>query len=511
MSIRTRLEVATRIATADATGSDAVENIPVAGTAGMGMAVAGTASAGMTATGAPGMGIAVAGTASPTTAEPPIDSDYPTTPVPVIARKPFASLCLVLLGFTVFTPTMLAGAQVGTAFSFMGTLGVIALGTIILGAYVTTLGWIGARTGLTTVVMTRYTLGTRGAKFASVLLGGTQIGWYGVIIGTVGTLTAQAFDIQSRWAVVTIMVLASVFMCTTACFGYHGMYWVSAISTPLILALAVWVVFRCLREIGGLAGLMAASPSTSMPVAVGVTTVVGTFVAAGTQAPNWTRFARSGRQAAIACVCGFMVGNTAMLLFGAIGAMTFGEGDFVIILYNLGLVALGLVLMFGNLWKSNADTAYAFGVAGAELASAKSKTPFVIAGSVLGTLFAVFGVAGHLVGFLTVLGVFIPPLGGVVIGDYLAREILGWGGLGIAKLACAVSPSAAPNSDMALPSYPSYRWANIAAYVIASLFAWASSASGIGIAPATGIVVAMGLAMGAAKIGSGWRVHTHTA
>ena len=36
-----------------------------------------------------------------------------------------------------------------------------------------------------------------GCKLASILLGGTQIGWYGVVIGTIGDLTAQALDWES--------------------------------------------------------------------------------------------------------------------------------------------------------------------------------------------------------------------------------------------------------------------------------------------------------------------------
>ena len=107
-----------------------------------------------------------------------------------------------------------------------------------------------------------------------------------------------------------------------------------------------------------------------------------------------------------------------MIFFGATGAITFGQGDFVLVLYQLGLVGWGLVLLFGNLWKSNADTAYAFGVAGAELFRRPSKTPFVVGGSVLGTALALAGVHEHLVDYLVLLGIFIPPLGGVTIGDY---------------------------------------------------------------------------------------------
>jgi cytosine permease len=408
-----------------------------------------------------------------------IDPDYPVTAVPAHARKSFFSVAVVLLGFTVFTPTMLAGAALGPAFTFDGLVLVIALGSLVLGTYVAVMGWIGARTGLTTVVMARYTLGTRGAKLSSVLLGGTQIGWYGVVVGTIGDLTAEALGWDSYGARATVMILTSALMCATAYWGYRGMYWVSLVSTPLILILAFWVLARSLQEVGGFDGLAAVEPTSSMALAVAVTTVVGTFVSAGTQAPNWTRFARRGSHAVWACVIGFFVGNGLMIFFGAVGALTFGEGDFVLVLYQLGLVGWGLVLLFGNLWKSNADTAYAFGVAGAELFNRPRKAPFVIGGSAIATVLALTGVQNHLVDYLVLLGTFIPPLGGVIIGDFLARWRRG------------IPDGYAP---------PALRWPNIAAYAIAAGLAWLSGELGIGIPPVIGILVAVALAAGLSRL-----------
>lgn len=408
-----------------------------------------------------------------------VDPDYPVTPVPGHARKSFFSLAVVLLGFTVFTPTMLAGAELGSAFALRDLLLVILLGSLVLGTYVAILGWIGARTGLTTVVMARYVLGARGGKLASILLGGTQIGWYGVVIGTIGELTAQAFQWDSYAAEAAVMVAASALMCLTACYGYRGMYWVSAVSTPLILLLAFWVLLRSLDEVGGWGGLAALDPDGTMTTAVAITTVVGTFVSAGTQAPNWTRFARTGRDAVIACGIGFLIGNGMMIFLGATGAMTFGEGDFVLVLYQLGLVGWGLFLLFGNLWKSNADTAYAFGVAGAELFAKPSKLPFVVGGSVIGTVLALLGVHNHLVGYLVLLGVFIPPLGGVLIGDYLAR----WRG-GMPEGAVL----------------PSVNVVNMTIYVLASLLAWVASEVEFGVPPVLGVLAAAGLSFAAGRL-----------
>src|SRR5690606_6680937 len=61
-----------------------------------------------------------------------IDPDYPTTPVPSHASKSAFSLAIVLTGFTLFTPTMLAGAPIGADFRFWPVLRALLCGTPVL-------------------------------------------------------------------------------------------------------------------------------------------------------------------------------------------------------------------------------------------------------------------------------------------------------------------------------------------------------------------------------------------
>ena len=158
-----------------------------------------------------------------------------------------------------------------------------------------------------------------------------------------------------------------------------------------------------------------------MSVPVAVTIIVGTFVSGGTQVSNWTRFARSRRQAFVAALLAFLVGNGLMLFFGAVGAIAFGEADFVLVLYNLGLIVWGVIMLVGNIWTTNDNTAYAFSVAGAELTNHPSKRPFVVGGVAVGALLAVTGIYDGLITYLVWLGILIPPLGGVLIGDWWRR------------------------------------------------------------------------------------------
>ncbi len=396
------------------------------------------------------------------------DHDYPLEHVPKSARVSIFSISAVLLGFTFFGPTMLAGAEVGASFTFWPDFFlVLAGGSLILGLYVALLSVIGARTGLTTVLLSRYTLGKAGAKWADIILGGTQIGWYGVTAATMAHLFAQAVGWEEY--IIPLMIFWSILMGITAYFGYKGMEILSYIAVPMILILGTWITFKSVGHVGGWSQLSLIKPTGTMTIATAITVIVGTFASGGTQAPNWTRFAKNAKTAFWAALIAFLIGNGLMLFFGAIGAATYQEGDFAMILYKMGLIFWGVILMALNLWTTNDNAAYAFGVAGAELFNVNNKKPFVVGGVIIATLLAVTGIYNYLISWLTMLGIFIPPLGGVILGDYFFV----WKG----KL---------PRLDEV--EFPQVRWAAVIAYLIGTLAAYLGNRAGIGIAPLNGII-----------------------
>lgn len=400
-----------------------------------------------------------------------VDPDYPLTIVPPAARRSLWSLSVVLLGFTFFTPTMLAGAGIAPSFGFGEFLMVALLGSLVLGLYVSAIGGIGARTGLTTVVMSRYAFGDRGSKLVSLLLGGTQVGWYGVTVATLALLVQQATGWQGPVAQWTLVLLGGAIMGVTAYFGYRGMELLSTVSVPLLLILAGWVTWRSFAEIDAGGGFGAIAVTGEVSVAVAVTAIVGTFASGGTQAPNWTRFARTPRQGFGAGLVAFFVGEFLMIFFGGIGALAFNIGDFVEVLFALNLVGWGLVFLVANLWTTNDNTAYNFGVAGAELFNANTKKPFVIGGVIIGTLLAM-PIYANLIGYLSWLGILIPPVGGVIIGDWLVHWRRGM-------------------PEPLAYDFPAVRWENLAVYAVATLVAWLSSNNGWFIPPVNGIVIAI--------------------
>ncbi|GAD52571.1 cytosine permease [Halarchaeum acidiphilum MH1-52-1] len=345
--------------------------------------------------------------------------------VPRSERRDLLSISAVLLGFVFFAGTMWSGAEVGAAIGMQRTLSVMAVGYAILGVYVAVLCLIAARAGLTTVLLARYTFGSAGAKWADLLLGGTQVGWFGVTIPMVAVPTASYFGVNTPTWVAALTVVWGVLHLSSAYVGYDGMEKLSFVAVPVLVIVGLVSTYIAAGDVGGVSALLhvAGDSGTAMTFGAAVTVVVGTFVSGGTQAPNWARFAENSRVAFWAGLIAFLLGNGFLFLSGAVGGAVYAGtgGDLYEVLAAQGLATVGLIALILNIWTTNDNSAYAFGVAGSEAFDHERKRPFVLAGGFVGIVLALLGASSLLVPWLNVLGTYVPPLGGVVIADFLVR------------------------------------------------------------------------------------------
>lgn len=408
-------------------------------------------------------------TTSPPPAPAAVDADYPLARVPAGARRGWFSLLVVVAGFVFFTPTMVTGGQVAGAFGFGPFLALAVVAALVLAVYVSTLAAASARTGLSTVLASRLVLGRVGGKWASLVLGGTQIGWYGITVGIFSDLLSSALGWCVSWP---LSVLGGILMATTAYWGFKGIEILSWVSVPLMFALCVWITSVSVGEAGGWGGMFATEGDGSIPPGLALTMMIGTFVSGGTQIGNWTRFARSATVAFLVSFCSLLVIETAMLFFGGVGAVAFGEPDFTALLLTLGLAGLGVFLLTFNLWTTNDNAAYAFGVAGAEMFGKGDKRPFIVGGVVIGIALAVTGLADAMTGFLVLLGTVIPPLGGVIIGTFLFVWRMRDPGTPVDRV-------------------PAFVWPGVVSYLLGTAAAVFGTVTGLGSPAVQGIVVAI--------------------
>ncbi|MCF3945014.1 cytosine permease [Oceanobacillus alkalisoli] len=340
------------------------------------------------------------------------DPEFSRQAVPMGNRNNFWKILSVMLGMTFFSASMLAGGELGLGLTFTQFMLIVLIGNFILGIYTGSLAYISAKTGLSTHLLAKYAFGEKGSHLPSFLLGFTQVGWFGVGVAMFAIPVAKILG----WNVFALIFLFGIAMTASALYGMKSLVLLGYIAVPAITILGTYSMFHATEVIGGLQGLVAYEPVTSVSVAAALTICIGSFISAGSLTPDFTRFSKSPRQAVTATVIAFLLGNTLMFIFGAFGAMAYGLAEISEVLFLQGLVIPAIVVLGLNIWTTNDNALYASGLAFANITNMPKKL-FVIINGLVGTLFAMW-MYSNFVGFLNVLGAAIPSIGAIIIADY---------------------------------------------------------------------------------------------
>jgi cytosine permease len=347
-------------------------------------------------------------------------NDYPLSAVPSDQRRGLWSTMSVLLGFTFFTSTMWAGGALGAAFNFYEIMGIIFVGNALLGIYAAALGYIASQTGLNTVLLGRYSFGQNGSKLADCILGFTQIGWYAWGTATIALILVKLLELPESWTI-PLMVLFGFGFCITASIGYKALEILSKFSVPAMLFFIGISFYKGLVDVGGIGELIDQTPAGGMSVAAAITLVFGTFVSGGTQATNWSRFAKTGKIAVISTLAAFFIGNGLMVFIGAFGVLIYQQADIVDVLVAQGFMLVAVLMLFVNIWTTQDNTIYNFAAAGCNILRTDKRRLVTIVGAAIGTLMATMGMYNMLIPFLILLGTFIPPIGAIIMTDFWVK------------------------------------------------------------------------------------------
>jgi cytosine permease len=394
--------------------------------------------------------------------------DYPLSAVPLSARKPFWSLALLLMGFALTSTTLFAGGTIGPAFSFSTLMTIILLGNLILGVYCGTLGYIAAKSGLTTVLMARFSFGNVGSRWVDFIMGATQIGWYAFTTAVIVQVLMELLNIPQNGFLYGVLVFVFNYgFCATAYIGYRAIDWLSRLAVPAMLVLVAISLSIAGRD---LAGVEVPPPTGDLAMGTALAIVIGTFISGGTQATNWSRFAKSGRSAVLGTLLAFACVNGILVFAGAFSTAVYGTQDLIQAMAIQGILAGAIVLLILNVWTTQDNTIYAFSVAGANMFRTRKRHAFVLGGATFALILTLSGIYEQLPNYLIFLGTVIPPVGGIIMVDF-------W----------FCHRGEFPGLDTPLPAI---HWAGIIAYVMASAIAYFTGNANLGVGPVNGIISA---------------------
>ncbi|MEV0318110.1 cytosine permease [Streptomyces sp. NPDC050658] len=345
--------------------------------------------------------------------------DYALSRVPKDKRLGFWTMLLQWLAQSGSISQFTLGATIGVGMTFGDAFLAFTLGAVILEVVIFLIGFAGMREGLATPLLTRWVgFGRNGSALVSFVIAVSLVGWFGVQNTIFGDSVSSLIGGPSwLWCIVAGLAITVLVI-----FGFRYMAIFAKIVTPLFFAMVAWSVVDALSDhsIGDL--ISSPPPGQAIPLSVAATAIAGGYMTGAIVAPEMTRYNKKGshvflQTASSMILSEYIVGLTGVLL----GHMVKSNEVSQIVLSTSGVFGVLVVLMSTakindwNLYGSSLGVVNFFQVV---FRKRLHRGAVTIALGVAGTALSAVGIMTHFTEFLSVLGVAIPPIGGIVVAEY---------------------------------------------------------------------------------------------
>lgn len=370
--------------------------------------------------------------------------DYALGRVPVAERRHWFGIAMQRFGQLSALIQFLIGSTLGFGMSFWDAFLALTLGAVVIEAVAILVGVIGAREGMSSAMLLRWTgFGTGGSAVLSLLLGLAITIGFGIqsgvsaegLAGIFGGLPAWAWSLIFGFGVTVIVV-----------FGFKSLALTAYLTVPAFLVLVVWSIGSELTE-HSLTELVTSAPAgPPMTVAQGAALVAGSVMVGAVIAPDMARYNRRAADVVKQTIVGFTLGEYVVGLSGVLLAHAIGSNDVIaIITSSVGWVGV-LVILLGtvkindwNLYSASlAVVAFVETVVGRRV----HRAVVSIALGVIGSLAAAAGALGWFTYVAAAQGYLFPPVAGIMVAEYFV--VRRWRGQLDESRAAGDVPASAP-------------------------------------------------------------------
>lgn len=348
------------------------------------------------------------------------DNDYSLSRIPEGAKEPFWQILMVRIGAICCVSQLVLGATLGYGMSFWGAFWATMLGSVILQVLSWALGTAAAREGLSTSLLSRWAgLGKNGSAILGGVVAISMVGWFGVqnCVFAEGMFDITGVLNYPIWALITGLGITLLVAA--------GIRWIArfaSIFVPLFILAVIVSAVIVLQDHSLIEFLNSPHPGPELGFGAAVTIVAGGFIAGAICTPDYSRYLKDGKQVFWMTLVGTFVGELGMNLLAVILCHATGTQNVTDIMMATSGV-LGVIIVVASTVKLNDINLYSSGLGIATMINAlfnvKVNRAAMIWGlGIVGTVLSMVGVINYFQSFLTLLGVAIPPVAGIMVIDY---------------------------------------------------------------------------------------------
>lgn len=343
--------------------------------------------------------------------------DYATTPVSSESSVGAWRIGLILMGAMIALPSFMMGAELAHSLGAAGAIRACLLGGIVLMLVAIPAAYAGARSRLSTYMLISQAFGSIGGHWVNGMLSLSLLGWFGVIAMMFGD--AMAAVTPNTWgglSATTWAIGGCLLMIGSNFIGFKALDVLSWITTPLkvlLLGVSCWFAYR---QFG--LDFLNAEVNPAYPISTGVSIVVGGIAVGTLLTPDICRYARSPRDAMLACLLAFGLGFPLVLTLAGFPSMATHERDLVPIMLALGLGLPAMLVILLASWSTNTYNLYASTLVWGSIKPLVPRWQLALLAGLLGSACGLAGISERLTQYLMLLSIVLPPIGGVYLCNY---------------------------------------------------------------------------------------------
>jgi cytosine permease len=346
--------------------------------------------------------------------------EFATEPVPDSRTVPWIRVGVISAMVAFSLPTFVTGIEVARAVDGKTAALAILCGNLLLAVIGSICASIGARTRLSSYMLTRIAFGTRGAVLVNLAFAISLLGWFGVNIDLFGAAVARLLSdvfavAPPNWIV---ELGAGVVMTTTTIYGFRAINSLSLLLVPVLMVVTAMLVSQAL-EVRSLGEVFASTVEDELSFGAAMSSVVGGVIIGAVILPDITRFIRNWRGGIYTAVLSYAVIGSIVQGAGALAAIAFGNDDLLDVMIVIGLSWAAFAIVIAGSWVLNSLNLYSTSLSvEATIMNLNNRLLIVVLGA-LGTIAAFFNILDYFLTFLFYLAIVFAPVAGVIAVDYI--------------------------------------------------------------------------------------------
>lgn len=341
-------------------------------------------------------------------------SGYAKELVPVSEQGSGWKIFFIVAGSLCGLPVFILSAHIFSSLGFVQGMSAVAVGGAIAGLLGACTAFTGSKSRMGLALLADQAFGPWGASLVKLIIAISLIGWFGVNIGVLGVTAASALTQMTGYNIGALMIGLPVCLLIAGItlYGATGLERLGNILVPatlLVLIASLVLVAPQLQDVWSKQG------NGSMSFGGAVSAVVGAYVVGIVIQPDYGRFVRRPRFAALGAGIALGIAYPVIMTMSSVASLASGTPEFISAMILLGFGLPALVVLLLGAWIDSSACLYSASLSLANQFPRFKFITIIAAITVVGVILVVIGADKAFIPFLIALSVSLPPLATILV------------------------------------------------------------------------------------------------